>query len=806
MNSERKRPYAKISKITLYVMMAILVLMTIILLVFILLRKLISVLVHFLFDSDFIGNGIDTIDEFTFNIISSLFGVKNGVHTTHWANSIDNLTSNNAGHWLFLVFLLFVVVLIFYWFTLIMRHHNGEMAPFFNDLESIRLKQKVIKETGSKVKNKSDEKDHKINKVEKLARKNIRKKTKVQIYTMHDEGQIKPVKTYKITIKVPKGKDVKNKVDSKIKDLHISLSEQTGGVSFDQEKKSTDKRYHVFEGSQEVERKVARSLKKEHTSKENDATTKSDDIDIENEGNYPLSLIGDRSTDIERDRAKAQTYADELVERISTYFSTYDMPSEFKYNNVGNSSIEYVYSKRFSKQTKAENQIAKDLSDELKSSGVKVTSRAGTLKVTVPLPKDYRVAIDERDLIRNSLKNASDNTEAVFGIGVDNSRIHYPLSKAPHMLVAGTTGSGKSVGLNYILASLMWHNTPDEVKFGIVDPKMTEFTDYENSPYLITNPITTVADGDGSIFLNYIVHLQEERYKMFEKAKKRKITAYNDWARKNGKPTLPYLVIIVDEFSDMKDVDKDIEKPIRRLGQKARAAGIILIIATQRPSVDVITGTIKANLPMKVAFSVDSVVNSRVILGEDGAEELKGQGDMYIKLNGANELIRAQGGFLKDEEITAITNYVKEHNEKPVYEDYKAVMARLEGEDEEGNEQFNAVSSLQQTRTDQQKEVSKTSSTSNRRKSVDEMTQSELSTLEKAKQKAKQRKAERQAKQQKTNVSESNKKEPKKVSLDIMDYLDQENQSESTESQESQISSEDKNNKSNVSTEDILGL
>jgi len=806
LNSERKRPYAKISKITLYVMMAILVLMTIIFLVFILLRKLISALVHFLFDSDFIGKGIDTIDEFTFNIISSLFGVKNGVHTTHWANSIDNLTSNNAGHWLFLVFLLFVVVLIFYWFTLMMRHHNGEMAPFFNDLESIRLKQKVIKETGSKVKNKSDEKDHKINKLEKLARKNIRKKTKVQIYTMHDEGQIKPVKTYKITIKVPKGKDVKNKVDSKIKDLHISLSEQTGGVGFDQEKKSTDKRYHVFEGSQEVERKVARSLKKEHTSKENEKTINNDDIDIENEGNYPLSLIGDRSTDIERDRAKAQVYADELVKRISTYFSTYDMPSEFKHNNVGNSSIEYVYSKRFSKQTKAENQIAKDLSDELRSSGVKVTSRAGKIKVTVPLPQEYRVAIDERDLIRNSLVNASDNTEAVFGIGVDNSRIHFPLAKAPHVLVAGTTGSGKSVGLNYILASLMWHNTPEEVKFGIVDPKMTEFTDYEESPYLITNPITTVADGDGSIFLNYIVHLQEERYKLFNKTKKRNITAYNEWAEKNGKPTLPYLVIVVDEFADMRDVDKDIEKPIRRLGQKARAAGIILIIATQRPSVDVITGTIKANLPMKVAFSVDSVVNSRVILGEDGAEELKGYGDMYIKLDGSNELVRAQGGLLKDEEITAITNYVKEHNEKPVYEDYQAVMARLEGEDEEGNEQFNAVSSLQQTRTDQQKEVSKTSSTSNRRKSADEMTQSELSTLEKAKQKAKQRKAERQAKQQEANNKEVNKKEPKKVSLDIMDYLEQENQSESTEYQESQTSSEDKNNKSSVSTEDILGL
>lgn len=806
MNSERKRPYAKISKITLYVMMAILVLMTIIFLVFILLRKLISILVHFLFDSDFIGKGIDTIDEFTFNIISSLFGVKNGVHTTHWANSIDTLTSNNAGHSLFFVFLIFVVVLVFYWFTLIMRHHNGEMAPFFNDLESIRLKQKVIKETGSKVKNKSDEKDHKINKVEKLARKNIRKKTKVQIYTMHDEGQIKPVKTYKITIKVPKGKDVKNKVDSKIKDLHISLSEQTGGVSFDQEKKSTDKKYHVFEGSQEVERKVARSLKKEQTSKEIEKTNNNDDIDIENEGNYPLSLIGDRSTDIERDRAKAQTYADELVERISTYFSTYDMPSEFKYNNVGNSSIEYVYSKRFSKQTKAENQIAKDLSDELKSSGVKVTSRAGTLKVTVPLPKEYRVAIDERDLIRNSLIDATDNTEAVFGIGVDNSRIHYSLATARHLLIAGTTGSGKSVGLNYILASLMWHNTPEEVKFGIVDPKMTEFTDYEDSPYLITNPITTVDKGDGSVFLNYIVHLQEERYKMFNKAKKRDITAYNKWAINNEKPILPHLVIIVDEFADLKIVDKDIEEPIQRLGQKARAAGIILIIATQRPSHDVITGTIKANLPTKVAFSVDSVINSRIILGEEGAEELKGKGDMYIKLDGANELIRAQGGWLKDEEITAITNYVKENNEKPVYEDYQAVMARLEGEDEEGNEQFNAISSLQQTRTDQQRETSTTPSTSNRRKSADEMTQSELSTLEKAKQKAKRRKAERQDKQQKTNVSESNKKEPKKVSLDIMDYLDQENQSESTESQESQISSEDKNNKSNVSTEDILGL
>ena len=148
MNSERKRPYAKISKITLYVMMTILVLMTIIFLVFILLRKLISVLVHFLFDSDFIGKGIDAVDEFAFNIISSLFGVKNGVHTTHWANSIDNINTIHTGHWLFIVFLLFVVVLIYYWFTLIMRILNGEMEPFYNDFESIILNKKDFLKNG----------------------------------------------------------------------------------------------------------------------------------------------------------------------------------------------------------------------------------------------------------------------------------------------------------------------------------------------------------------------------------------------------------------------------------------------------------------------------------------------------------------------------------------------------------------------------------------------------------------------------------------------------------------------------------
>ena len=232
----------------------------------------------------------------------------------------------------------------------------------------------------------------------------------------------------------------------------------------------------------------------------------------------------------------------------------------------------------------------------------------------------------------------------------------------PHLLIAGTTGSGKSVCINTIILSLLYRHNPDKCKFILIDPKMLELSTYEGIPHLIC-PVITEAKKAASV-LGWVVKEMESRYRLMTKEGVRNIDGYNA----KHKLPMPYIVVVVDEMSDLMLVaGKEIENYIQKLSQMARAAGIHIIMATQRPSVDVITGTIKANFPTRISFQVTSKIDSRTILGEQGAEQLLGKGDM-LYMSSANRIIRIHAPFVSDIEIEKVNNSLRSQAE-PDYVD-----------------------------------------------------------------------------------------------------------------------------------------
>lgn len=281
----------------------------------------------------------------------------------------------------------------------------------------------------------------------------------------------------------------------------------------------------------------------------------------------------------------------------------------------------------------------------------------------------------------------------VLGRGVTGEPMIYDLAKMPHLLIAGATGSGKTVCINAVIASLLYHASPEDLRFIMVDPKIVEMQNYNQLPHMLVPVVTDPKKVPSA--LKWLIAEMEHRYKIFARAGVRNIAHYNEKL-----PTLlsteggnefrkfPYIVCIIDELADLMMVAPgDIEVAIARLAQLARAAGIHLILATQRPSVNVITGIIKANLPCRIAFKVSSKVDSRTILDSGGAEALLGQGDMLFSPPGASGLLRAQGALVSDEEINRIVDFLYQKNGGPKFEE--AIQEQIENEDGSGEEGSN---------------------------------------------------------------------------------------------------------------------
>lgn len=308
----------------------------------------------------------------------------------------------------------------------------------------------------------------------------------------------------------------------------------------------------------------------------------------------------------------------------------------------------------------------KNLSDD-----IKLNMAAKDIRMEAPIPGKHAIGIEIpnadpqavglQEIFENQAFNNSTSALSVaLGLDIAGSPVITDIKKMPHGLIAGATGSGKSVCINSILISLLYKASHEDVRFLLIDPKMVELAPYNGIPHLVSPVITDVKAATHA--LKWAVAEMEERYQKFAQEGARDIDRYNQKIKTQGRDEkMPYLVIVIDELADlMMAAPQDVEDAICRIAQKARACGIHLLLATQRPSVDVITGLIKANIPTRIAFSVSSQVDSRTIIDTNGADRLLGKGDMLFVENGARNPVRIQGAFVSDDEIERVTSYVKQ--------------------------------------------------------------------------------------------------------------------------------------------------
>tara|TARA_B100000586_G_scaffold137492_1_gene99572 strand:- start:180 stop:2273 length:2094 start_codon:yes stop_codon:yes gene_type:complete len=307
--------------------------------------------------------------------------------------------------------------------------------------------------------------------------------------------------------------------------------------------------------------------------------------------------------------------------------------------------------------------LSEDIARNTSSESARISTIPGRNTLGIELPNSSRENVYLTEIISHTDFSKKDiKLPIALGKDISGVPITGDLSSMPHLLIAGTTGSGKSVCINTIILSLLYRHTPDKCKFILIDPKMLELSTYEGIPHLLC-PVITEAKKAASV-LGWVVKEMESRYRLMTKEGVRNIDGYNT----KHKLAMPYIVVIVDEMSDLMLVaGKEIENYIQKLSQMARAAGIHIIMATQRPSVDVITGTIKANFPTRISFQVTSKIDSRTILGEQGAEQLLGKGDM-LYMSAANRMVRIHAPFVSENEIERINNHLRKQA-KPDYVD-----------------------------------------------------------------------------------------------------------------------------------------
>ena len=277
---------------------------------------------------------------------------------------------------------------------------------------------------------------------------------------------------------------------------------------------------------------------------------------------------------------------------------------------------------------------------------------------------------------------AKDPTHAVFGMDLEGKTFAMPISEGPHWIVAGQTGSGKSVFMNALLISMISHTTPDELNIAWVDPKKVEATAYIGLPYCPIDPVTDMGDAYG--LMAYFTWLMDKRYEKLAAVNVKNVAEFNEWVEKHpeeaaqkGFEKMKYWVVVIDEYADMVMQEKDVEKNIVRLGQKARASAIALLIATQRPSSDIISPVLKANIPSRIALKVTDSINSLIILDETGAEKLAGYGDGFVKTQ-SGEITRVQGPRITNEEIDRIFSYLRAKYPAPAPVDYKKIVVDAE--------------------------------------------------------------------------------------------------------------------------------
>lgn len=381
---------------------------------------------------------------------------------------------------------------------------------------------------------------------------------------------------------------------------------------------------------------------------------------------YKLPHIDLFAPDKPKSQSKEKNIVRKNIRILEDTFKSFNIDVKVERAEIGPSVTKYEVKPAVGVRVNRISNLADDLALALAAKDVRIEAPIpGKSLVGIEVPNSEIATVSFRELWEQSKTDPNKLLEVPLGKAVDGSARSFDLGRMPHLLVAGSTGSGKSVAVNGIISSILMKARPDQVKFLMVDPKMVELSVYNDIPHLLIPVVTNPRKAAKA--LQKVVDEMENRYELFSKFGVRNIAGYNakveDWNAQSQEKQipLPLIVVIVDELADLMMVaSKEVEDAIIRLGQKARAAGIHMILATQRPSVDVISGLIKANVPSRVAFAVSSGTDSRTILDENGAEKLLGRGDMLFKPIDENHPVRLQGSFISDDDVERIVTFIKD--------------------------------------------------------------------------------------------------------------------------------------------------
>ncbi|MDS5373886.1 DNA translocase FtsK [Streptococcus pneumoniae] len=380
---------------------------------------------------------------------------------------------------------------------------------------------------------------------------------------------------------------------------------------------------------------------------------------------YKLPSLQLFAPDKPKDQSKEKKIVRENIKILEATFASFGIKVTVERAEIGPSVTKYEVKPAVGVRVNRISNLSDDLALALAAKDVRIEAPIpGKSLIGIEVPNSDITTVSFRELWEQSQTKAENFLEIPLGKAVNGTARAFDLSKMPHLLVAGSTGSGKSVAVNGIIASILMKARPDQVKFMMVDPKMVELSVYNDIPHLLIPVVTNPRKASKA--LQKVVDEMENRYELFAKMGVRNIAGFNAKVEEFNAQSeykqipLPLIVVIVDELADLMMVaSKEVEDAIIRLGQKARAAGIHMILATQRPSVDVISGLIKANVPSRVAFAVSSGTDSRTILDENGAEKLLGRGDMLFKPIDENHPVRLQGSFISDDDVERIVNFIK---------------------------------------------------------------------------------------------------------------------------------------------------
>ena len=561
------------------------------------------------------------------------------------------------------VLLLFIAIA--YLVTIAFRHHEGELQPFKDDMFARTMRREVIKNLELNVLD-YDDKGKVKNSKQDIKARDILRRMAIEVHTRKEVNGSDFLSIATVKIERPKNKAIRKVLEGTFfKDLPSELTFVTGEL-FAFSERLTEKEFYFFEAkaivTEEYVYKIEEAQKKLQEALGNGKKSDgSDEVEIVDTGiftkekaSWDIEVLYDKKLQekIEEQTKLANEEVANLYLSLETFISSNEKVNlQFVSMRATNSNAQFTYTKPKGVNNMGTEQMKENLESDLGKQDINITLRAGQIIIQIPL--DNKITADAYTNFLKAFigKNNLPPLQALVGVDTEGVPRTYDLATAPHLLTAGTTGSGKSVGINMIYLSVILHNSPDEVLFIIIDPKKTEFTPYKRSPYLYTDVITDM-DGAKNAF-NALVTEMERRNSLFEEIGVRNLQTYNQKVSPDKRE--PYLILIADEVADLIMTNGDeVEDSMQRLGQKARSAGILIHIATQTPRADIIKGKIKANLPSQIVYKVANSIESDIAIGESGAERLLGKGDTYVKWSDNPSLVRVQGVFLTDENINDI--------------------------------------------------------------------------------------------------------------------------------------------------------